>query len=69
MTDILLDARPACNTADDPAALVIHGPTWAEAHPWDEAAMRLKDELLKWNFKERRRGPLLHMMPEMLAEA
>ena len=69
---ILLDQTCECNTAihnDEPDALMVHGPSWVEAYPWDDAAKAHREELLKYGWRDRRKGPLLHLVPSILSEA
>ncbi len=68
MQPIILDMARPCNTSAEPDVMVVHGPTWAVTYTWDEDARDLKDVIEReGNWKERRRGSVLHMIPPVLA--
>jgi len=68
MAAIIIDMVRPCNTHTEPDLMVVHGPTWAVPYEWDDEARDLKGILEReGNWKERRRGSVLHMLPSVLA--
>ncbi len=67
MQPIILDMARPCNTHTEPDLMVVHGPTWAVTYAWDDEARDLKGILEReGNWRERRHGSHLHMVPSVL---